>query len=405
MPTEFLYKARNQEGEEVVGVVRGDTRATIIDYLASRELIPINVREKGRGGFGGIRGFFTKRVPLTELVLFTRKLSALYKSGLPLTHALRVISDQEDSPVAKIAERMRSDLERGDSFSEAISHHPHVFSDVYINSIRVAEDSGRLDVVLEKMSDALERDFETREQIKTAVRYPIIVICLVIVAFFGLVTFVVPKFAEFYAKQGAQLPAPTRILIQLNDFLTNFWFIPVGLLFVMIPMLFWLFRIDRFKRLFDGFILKMPVFGSLLTKIYISRFSHLLEVFFGSGAPLLAGLDTIKAAVGNRVIESEVEVIKQNIQEGNDLSRLRKELPHFSSLALSMMQVGLESGQLEYMLNQVATFFDRDVDYTSKRLMTLIEPFLIVFLGGVVLFLALAIFLPMWNLIEVFRTQ
>jgi len=405
MATEYLYKARSQNGEEVVGVVRGDTRTAILDYLSARELIPIDVHEKGRGGIGGLKAFFKKRIPLTELVLFTRKLSALYKSGLPLTHALRVISDQEDSPVASIAERMRSDLERGDSFSEAISHHPHIFSDVYINSIRVAEDSGRLDVVLEKMSDALERDFETREQIKTAVRYPIIVICLVIAAFFGLVTFVVPKFAEFYAKQGAKLPLPTRILIQLNDFLTHHWFIPVGILFVLIPVLFWLFRIEKFKRLFDGFMLKVPVFGPLLTKIYISRFSHLLEVFFGSGAPLLAGLDTIKAAVGNRVIESEVDVIKQHIQEGNDLSRIRKEIPHFSSLALSMMQVGLESGQLEYMLNQVATFFDRDVDYTSRRLMALIEPFLIVFLGGVVLFLALAIFLPMWNLIEVFRTQ
>jgi MSHA biogenesis protein MshG len=405
MSNEFFYKARDYNGAEVAGVLRGETQASVREYLSARELIPVLIKEKSDGLGRNWKTLFSKKIPLTELVLFTRKLAALYKSGLPLTRALQIISEQDDSKVSKVADKIRSDLERGDSFSDAVSHHPDIFSVIYINSIKIAEDSGRLDVVLDKMGDALERDFETREQIKTATRYPVLVVFLVIGAFFALVTFVVPKFAEFYSNYGAALPLPTKIMITMNVYITQYWYVLVGMLFLAIPGFIMLFRLREFRQIFDGLLLKMPVFGSLLNKIYISRFSHLLEVFFGSGAPLLAGLEIIKAAVGNRVIESEVEIIRKNIQEGNDLGNIRKELPHFSSLALSMMQVGLESGTLEYMLSQVANFYDRDVDYTSKRLTSLIEPILILFLGGVVLFLALAIFLPMWNLIEVFRPQ
>lgn len=403
MPIEFLYKARNNNGEEVVGVMRGDTQTSIQEYLDAKDLIPISIKEKTSGGGKLFKQLFAKKIPMTELVLFTRKLATLYKSGLPLTRALQIISNQDQSPISVVADKLSNDLEKGDSFSEAISHHPHIFSEIYINSIRIAEDAGRMDTVLDKMSDALERDFETKEQIKAAIRYPVIVVALVIGAFIALMILVVPRFAEFYANFGAALPLPTKILINLNHLMQQYWYIPVALVLVMIPGLIWLFRLPACKKIFDGFLLKIPIFGSLLTKIYISRFSHLLEVFFGSGAPLLQGLEIIKSAVGNRVIGAEIELIKIQIQEGSDLADIKDKLPHFSNLALSMIQVGLESGSLEYMLNQVAGFLDREVDYTSKRLMALIEPFLIIFLGGVVLFLALAIFLPMWNMIEVFK--
>ena len=390
-------------GDEIIGTARGETVVAVQDYLDAKELIPITIKKKSASGGRMFRQLFSKKIPLTELVLFTRKLATLYKSGLPLTRSLQIISDQDDTPISIVADKIRGDLEKGDSFSEAVSHHPHIFTDIFINSIRIAEDSGRMDVVLDKMSSALERDFETREQIKSAIRYPILVIGLIVLAFFGLVTFVVPKFAEFYSDYGAALPLPTRMLINLNTFMTQYWYVFIGFIFVLIPTLIWLFRLPQFRRAFDGFILHIPIFGPLLNKIYISRFAHLLEVFFGSGAPLLAGLDTIKNAVGNRVIAGEVGQIKKQIQEGNELSSIRDKLLHFPNMALSMIQVGLESGSLEYMLNQVATFLDREVDYTSKRLMAMIEPILIIFLGAVVLFLALAIFLPMWSMIEVFK--
>jgi len=403
MPIEFVYKARDYNGSEIIGVMQGESKDSVTEYLAAKDLIPISIKEKGLGGSGSWLHVFARKVPLAEMILFTRKLSTLYKSGIPLTRVLQIIADQDQSAISQIAERIRANIEKGDSLSEALSHYPHIFSSVYINSIKTAENAGRLDIVLDKISDALERDYETREQIKTAIRYPIMVVILVIAAFFALITLVVPKFAEFYSNYGAALPLPTRILISANTIISHYWYMLIPGVVAFVLTLVILLRFRRFRRLLDGFILKLPIFGPLLNNIYIARFAHLLEVFFGSGAPLLEGLDTIKVAVGNKVIEGEVGIIREQIREGNELSGVREKLPHFSNLVLSMMQVGLESGSLEKMLKQVASFLDREVDYVSKRLTSMIEPILIIFLGGVVLFLALAIFLPMWNMIEVFR--
>jgi MSHA biogenesis protein MshG len=404
MPVEFTYKARDLNGVAYSGVLRLENADAVKDFLTEKKLIPIAIDVKTDGWWGRLRLILGKKTSHEELILFTRKLNALYKAGIPITGSLGIIADQQgDEYFADIASKLRFDLEQGYSFSDAVAQHPGTFGNTFVSAIKVAEQSGRLDVVLDKLATALERDLETREQIKTAVRYPILVVCMVTLAFFALVTFVVPKFADFYAKYNAQLPLPTRILIQLNHLITQYWPVLLVLVVLAVPGIIRLFRVKQFRCWFDGILLKLPVFGKLLNKIYISRFSHLLGVTFGSGAPLLAGLDTVKSAVGNRVIESEIDVMRQQIQQGNTVANIRHLLPHFPNLALSMIQVGLESGSLEFMLQQVSSFFDREIDYTTKRLLSLIEPFLILFLGTVVLCLALAIFLPMWNLIQVFR--
>lgn len=404
MPFEFVYKARDQKGEAFSGVVRMESADAVQDFLANRKLIPIAINIKTDSLLERLKGLLRKGASQEDLILFTRKLNALYRAGIPITGSLSIIADQEgDEHFSKISAKLRSDLEQGYSFSDAVAQHRDTFSDPYINAIKVAEQSGRLDVVLDKLAETLERDLETREQIKAAVRYPILVIGMVILAFFALVTFVVPKFAAFYGKYGAKLPLPTLALIEINRVITRYWPVLIVLVIVAIPVVIKLFKMKQVRRLFDGFLLRLPVFGPLLNKIYISRFTHLLGVTFGSGAPLLAGLDGVKSAVGNSVVEAEIDVMRRQIQQGNAIGGIRHLLPHFPNLAISMMQVGLESGSLEFMLQQVSSFYDREIDYTSRRLMSLIEPFLILFLGAVVLFLALAIFLPMWNLIQVFK--
>jgi MSHA biogenesis protein MshG len=403
MPVEYTYKARDLNGAAYSGVLRMESADAVKDFLAEKKLIPVAINIKTNSWWVRLRLILSKKTSHEELILFTRKMNALYKAGIPITGSLGIIADQQDEYFADVASKLRSDLEQGYSFSDAVAQHPEIFGDTYVNAIKIAEQSGRLDVVLDKLATTLERDLETREQIKTAVRYPIMVVAMVTLAFFALVTFVVPKFADFYDKYNAQLPLPTRVLIQINHLITHYWPVLLVMVFLAIPGIIRLFRVKQFRRWFDGFLLKLPVFGKLLNKIYISRFSHLLGVTFGSGAPLLAGLDTVKSAVGNTVIESEIDLMRQQIQQGNTVANIRHLLPHFPNLALSMIQVGLESGSLEYMLQQVSSFFDREIDYTTKRLLSLIEPFLILFLGAVVLCLALAIFLPMWNLIQIFH--
>lgn len=404
MPIEFDYKAYDTSGVAVVGTARLETADAVRDLLSERNLIPISIKPRTKTTLQKILHSLRSRSSREDLILFTRKLNALYKAGIPITNSLGVIAEQDaNKHFSAIAARLRNDLEQGYSFSDAIAQHLDVFPETYTQAIRVAEETGRLDVVMEKLAFTLERDLETREQIKTAVRYPVIVVLLVIAAFFALVTFVVPKFAEFYAKNNAQLPLPTQILIDLNRIIRHYWPVIVGLIVIGVPVAIRLFRLKQVREKFDGILLKLPIFGPLFNKIYIARFSHLLEVTFTSGAPLLRGLDTIRTAIGNKVIESEIDKIRQQVQQGNSLGSIRNQLPHFPSLALSLIQIGLESGSLDFMLQQVASFYDREVDYTTKRLMTLIEPLLILFLGCVVLVMALAIFLPMWNLVEVFR--
>lgn len=403
MPVEFTYKARDLNGVAYSGVLRMENADAVKDFLAEKKLIPVAINVKTGSLWVRLRLILGKKTSHEELILFTRKMNALYKAGIPITGSLGIIADQQDEYFADVASKLRSDLEQGYSFSDAVAQHPEIFGDTYVNAIKIAEQSGRLDVVLDKLAAALERDLETREQIKTAIRYPIMVVIMVTLAFFALVTFVVPKFADFYNKYNAELPLPTRVLIQINHLVSQYWPVLLVLVVLAIPGVIRLFRVKQFRRWFDGLLLRLPVFGNLLNKIYISRFSHLLGVTFGSGAPLLAGLDTVKSAVGNTVIESEIDLMRQQIQQGNTVANIRHLLPHFPNLALSMIQVGLESGSLEYMLQQVSSFFDREIDYTTKRLLSLIEPFLILFLGAVVLCLALAIFLPMWNLIQIFH--
>jgi MSHA biogenesis protein MshG len=405
MPVDFDYKARDREGNAVSGTVRFDTIEAARDFLDERELIPISVTARRRSALRRTLDVFRRRRVSEDLILFTRKLHALYKAGVPITNALGILAEQEtDSLMGEVADQLRTDLERGYSLSEALEEHLDIFSDTFVSAIRIAENSGRLDVVLDKLATTMERDLETREQIKTAVRYPILVVFTVIVAFFVLVTFVVPKFAEFYARNSAKLPLPTQILIQLNAFISHYWPLLLFLIVVAIPTAVKLTRLQSVRDRLDRLILKLPVFGALFNKIYISRFAHLLGVTFTSGAPLLEGLETVRDAIGNRIVAAEVENMRLQIRQGNGLNKIRHLLPHFPHLALSLMQVGLESGSLDFMLQQVANFFDREIDYTTRRLMSLIEPFLILFLGAVVLGLALAIFLPMWNLIQVFRT-
>lgn len=406
MPFEFTYKARDFDGVAVSGVARLESAEAVRDFLNERKLIPISIQPKTRSAWERISAVFRKHASGEDLILFTRKMNALYRAGIPLTSALGIIADQEGkASFSQIASQLRTDLEQGYSFSEAVSRHPDVFNDTYVSAIRVAEETGRMEAVLERLSTTLERDLETREQIKTATRYPIIVVVLVVLAFFALVTFVVPKFVDFYAKNNAVLPLPTRMLISLNLFIRAYWPILMLAAGVIIPVSIKLFKLKQVRTKFDGLILRLPIFGPLFNKIYISRFAHLLGVSFSSGAPLLSGLNTVRSAIGNRVIEAEVEVMRAQVQQGQSIAAIRHKLPHFPSLAVSLMQVGLESGSLDFMLEQIAMFFDREVDYTSKRLMTLIEPLLILFLGAVVLVMALAIFMPMWNLVEVFRPK
>lgn len=400
----YRYRARNQHGELITGILRGNNSAAVAEHLVGQELIPVKVARQSPFSFREIFDFRRGRVKLEDLIIITRQLSTLYRAGIPLLKSLEIASEKyAGTRIEETLLAIRDDLERGELLSEAMAKHPRVFSTIYTASVRAAEATGKLDMVLDRLSEALEREMVTFEEIKKATRYPITVIVAIGVAFIVLMTFVVPRFAEFYASYDTPLPKPTQIIIGLGTFLKDTWYIGFPLLLASVVLFIEALRHPKLKPLVDKITLKLPVLGDLFVKTALSRFSHLLSVLIASGTPIITALDIVRDAVGNTVIGEQVQRLTDCQREGRSMLEVRHHLRHFPNLAISLIHVGLESGTLEITLNEISRFFERDVQYASSRLTSRLEPIMIIFIGAMVLFLALAIFLPMWNLITVFK--
>jgi type II secretory pathway component PulF len=399
----YNYRARNQRGELITGVLRGTDTAAIQAHLVDQELIPIKV-SRGKRSLRQLLKLGSNRIKSEDLIIITRQLSTLYRAGIPLLKSLEIASEKySGTAVEETLLAVRDDLEQGELLSEAMAKHPQVFSTIYTSSVRAAEATGKLDMILDKLSEALERDMITLEEIKKATRYPITVIIAIALAFIALTTFVVPKFAEFYASYDSPLPKPTQIIIALGAFFQNSWYICFPLLAAVVVMFLKALRHPRLKPTVDRIVLRLPVLGDLFVKTALSRFAHLLSVLIASGTPIITALEIVKEAVGNLVIGEEIQRLSDCQREGRSMLEVRHHLRHFPNLAISLIHVGLESGTLEITLAEISRFFDRDVQYASNRLTSRLEPLMILLIGGMVLFMAMAIFLPMWNLISVFR--
>ena len=404
MPDLYTYKVRDKSGELISGVVRGEGESAVETYLESLDLIPVKITRRTKFSLRKLLGIGRGKSRIEDLILVTRNLSTLYRAGIPILKALEIVAERyEDSFLGDTLVDVRNDLEQGEFLSDSMAKHPKIFSTIYIASIRAAETSGKLDMVLDRLSEALEQELITREEIRSATRYPLIVVIAIAIAFVVLTTFVVPKFASFYDSYNAELPMPTQVIITIGNVLSDIWYVLFPVLIAVVYAVFQMLKHSRMRRFVDSALLKLPVFGDLITKISLSRFAYLLSVLIASGTTLIQSFDIVKEAVGNVVIGEEIGKLSAGLREGHSIAESRHHAKHFPSIAISLIRIGLESGMLDMTLKEISRFFDREVRYTSSRLTSLLEPILIVIIGGMVLFLALAIFLPMWNLISVFR--
>jgi len=404
MPELYRYKARDHSGQLAVGTVRGEDIPSVENYLESIDFIPVKIWQQKEFSLVKLLKFGKKKPRHEDLILVTRNMSTLYRAGIPILRSLEIISEQyEENVLGDILLEIRDDMERGEHLSDSMAKHPAAFSGIYVSSVRAAEASGKLDIVLDKLAEAAEQEMVTREEVKKALRYPFTVLGAIAAAFVILTTFVVPRFAQFYSTYNAELPTPTLVLMFLGDVMSRLWYIIFPGLIAAVYGFIRLVKHPRLAGVVDSTLLKLPVIGDMLTKTSLSRFAHILSVLIASGTPLIQSLDIVKAAVGNSIIGAEIGKLGEGLRQGRSLAESRHQMQHFPKLALSLMSIGLESGTLELTLREICRFFDREVQYTSSRLTSLIEPFIITIVAVMVLFLALAIFLPMWNLISVFR--
>lgn len=425
MPT-FRYKVRDRQGQIVSGVQEAENKEKLLSGLktigytplavqpikgetqerssvqSAKRASPVARKNSPRPARGG--SFFGRKIGDTDLFMFTRELESIIRSGMPILAGLRALANQaENTGLKRTIQAMASDVESGSKLSEAFKKHPKTFSDVYVSSVVAGESSGQLPEVLKRLGTLLENQIETKASITAATRYPIIVICVLFGAFLIIVNFVLPRFADFYSRLNADLPLPTVLLMNLGRFVHTFW-IPIMLLTALsITALIWYIRTPPGRFMKDVMNLKWPIFGPLFLKIEISRFASTLETLYASGVPITESFVIASKIVGNVIVSRAILNVREGILSGEQIAQAMKRSPIFPPLVIEMIASGEQTGNLDQHLRDIASHYDQQIKYTTKNLTTLIEPILTILLGGMVLIFALAIFLPMWRLISIFR--
>jgi MSHA biogenesis protein MshG len=342
-----------------------------------------------------------QRVRAEDLIFFTRQMTTLIKAGISLTESLGALQRETQNPTLKIVlDAVQRRVEGGMSFSEALTYHPRTFSEIYIHTVRAAEEGGFLDQALERVANMLENDLETRRRVSSAFRYPLFVLVTLGIGIFILITFVIPKFATFYTAFNAQLPLPTRMVIGLGKFMQAAWPAVVGGILLTVFGVRWALRKPWGRDTWDAWKLKIPVVGPLVKKLTFARMGQLLATMISTGIPLVQALDLTSRAIGNIVIGRDLLRARRAVEGGESLAAPLARSPLFPSLLAGMIAVGEKTGALDTLLNAIATHYENEANHTIKNLPTIIEPIMLATVAGLVLVLALAVFLPLWDMVK-----
>ena len=403
----FAYKARDERGLLVQGNIEAVTQKEALAQLDSMGYIPVSAKETGSAGSAAsIDDFLLRfqRVKHDDLIFFTRQLQTVVRSGIPIVTGLRALADQTTNQrLQKAIKATSQDIDRGSSLSDALARNKGVFSEIFVSMVRAGETSGNLEEVLKRLSDLLEFQMRTKETIKSAMRYPTFVVITLVVAFITLINLVVPKFVPMFKSSNVALPLPTQILILINDIFQEYTGVTIVILFALAVAFFVYKRTETGKYTIDVIKLKIPLIGTIILKTCMSRFAFTLENLVSSGIPIMRTLDIVSRTVGNEFIAKKVLEIAASIEKGRGISRPLKDAKIFPPLVIHLISTGEETGSLEEMLREISGHYDREVTYTVNRLSAYIEPILTFGLAGMVLFLALAIFMPWWNMMGAMR--
>lgn len=401
----YRYRAATVAGEAQAGVVDAPDLDGAIEVVHRMGLTPIRLEQSAASRHAAApASFFQKRVSTRDLILFVRQLETMLEAGLPILSSLEILHQQTAHPTLKAAiDRVRSDVEQGSTLTEALRRHPRVFPAVFTSLIHAGEEGGLLAAMLDRVGGLLEYEEETEQRIRSATFYPTLIVAELGVAFLVLVKFVLPRFASLFRNLNAELPLPTRILIGASDFFDRWWYlvVMVGIAAVASGVVW--SRTEKGRRRLDHWTLTAPLFGPIFQKTIMSRFARVLAALIAAGIPILQALQVARGVAGNKIVEDEVDRMRDGVTAGMGLAEAVEGRDVFPPLVVKMLAVGQETGAIDKMLVRVARYFDRDVDYAVKNLSTAIEPVLLAVLGAAVLFTALAVFLPLWNLMNAFR--
>jgi len=395
----FVYTAKESGGKTIKGDLEANDKKHALELLREKKLLVLKLEETSvKKGLFSI-SFGRKRVTLDELVVFFRQLATMIDSGIPVVMSLDILIEQtENITLKKILTDVRNAVNTGSSLSDAMIKHSDTFSALFVNMVRAGESSGTLDVILDRVASYIEKTNALQKKIKAALVYPAVVSGMAVIITLVLILKVIPVFKDIFTGFGAQLPTPTQILIDISDFMRgNFHWI-VFFFIALIAFLKWYSGTVNGKRVLDDFKLKVPIFGSLLRKVAISKFSRTLSTLVKSGVPILSALEIVAKTAGNTVVEKAVDKVRESVRDGESIAAPLERSGIFPAMVTRMVSVGEKSGQLEKMLTKISDFYDTQVDASVDGLTSMIEPLIIAFLGIVIGGIVMCMFLPIFKL-------
>lgn len=401
MPT-YVFKGRNRFNEIVAGERVAPDRAALESALRREQVILTSAKEKGKG-FDFQLGK-REKVKTKELAIFTRQFSVMLDAGLPLVQCLDILGQQQDNPYfAKVISRTREDVEAGSTLADAMSRHPKVFEQLFVNMVEAGETGGILDIILQRLSTFLEKLVKLKSDVKSALVYPVAVIAISIIVISVIMIFVIPSFKSIFESlvgPGEGLPWLTEMVVDLSSFMASFWWLIAIVLGLVLYGLKTYYKTPKGKKMLDGLSLKIPIIGEILRKIAISRFSRTLGTLLSSGVPILESLDITARTSGNVVVEEAILKVRVAIEQGETFLEPLKQAKIFPPMVCQMIGIGEQTGALDAMLSKIADFYEQEVDSAIANLLAMLEPAMIMFLGVTIGTIVIAMYLPLFSLIS-----
>lgn len=390
----FVWEGKLANGSIKKGEIEATDKAAAALILKRQRIVPTKLKAKPKN-----ISLFEQKVKTKEIVIFTRQFSTMINAGLPLVQCLDILSSQQPNPsFKKVTSQIKGDVEGGSTFADALSKHPKIFDSLYVNLVAAGEVGGVLDTVLNRLAVYMEKNEALKNKVKGAMTYPIIVLCVAFGVVAILMIFVIPTFSDMFKQFGSALPGPTQFIVNLSSFFRNFWWAMIGSIIAFIVGFKWI-RTQK-KGLFytDKMMLRLPVFGSLIRKVAVAKFTRTLGTMISSGVPIMDGLEITSKTAGNVIIENAIRTVRTAISEGRTMSDPLEQTGLFPGMVVQMIAVGEATGAMDQMLGKIADFYDEEVDTAVEALTSALEPMLMVFLGGIIGFVVVAMYLPIFKM-------
>lgn len=400
MAPEFYFRAKNAAGELIKGTQKADSRLDVADQIQKQGYYVVGIEKKKDLDLKMIMNFFG-RIRTKDLFLISRQFSVLIQAGVPIVQCLDLLIEQTESKnLRSVLQEIFQDVEVGTSFSDALARHDHVFPVMYSKMVHAGEVGGILDVVMGRLADFYERESEMGSKIRSAMAYPIVVLCIALSVMAFLMISVVPVFADLFSSMGGTLPLPTRIVLGISQFIGTYWYLIAIFIFILVVSVGSYIKSPSGKYKFHQLQLKLPIIGKLVTKIEVARFTRTLGSLLRSGVPLMESLRVVEKIITNQVIANRLIEARAKVREGINLSEPLMESGVFPKVMIQMLVVGEETGTLDQMLEKIAHFYERETENAIQTAMTLIEPLLIVMMAVFIGSVVVAIIMPMFNMVN-----